>query len=532
MKSLIEETGKAHLLFLCFAAFSGILLLYSTPFGLDISSGDSVSFIEGAKNILSGNGFSAQFAPGVLRPITHFPPFYSLMVAGLGLFFSDIYESARWCNALCFAGSVWCVCIILFRATRFRVAPSLLGGALFAANPVIFKLIGEPFSEAPFLFLGLAGQLLLLEYFCSERPLLFVMSAICFGLTVATRYSGVPWLPVGCLAVLWFSRGSWRGKMRKGAIFGVISFLPFLTVCLRNRAMGGSATNRSAGVHLISINHLQDALTTIGTWFLPWRFCRWESGLLLSALLLVGVILLGRASYRSLTAESAEREKARLVLLSSTFIGVYFLQLIVSISILDFSTPLDARILSPVEVCAILLLSVSVRFSIRTKILSTCVTFICVGLLASSALRVIPMLGAKRLSSGGYRNPKWKYDPIVKYLEAFPQGRAIYSNKPEAIWILVGRGAQPVPVKFDRMSLKQNQNVQRDFAEMAERLRSGQGILVYFPPPTKDTMYKGNESVGVPLSRIHQFSLEELKSKVALAEVVSSPQGMVLQLEK
>jgi hypothetical protein len=61
------------------AGFVAVLL--ATGRGVGVTP-DSISYIGGARSLLAGDGFSM---PGnVPMPITHFPPFYSLLLAAIG----------------------------------------------------------------------------------------------------------------------------------------------------------------------------------------------------------------------------------------------------------------------------------------------------------------------------------------------------------------------------------------------------------------------------------------------------------------
>ena len=65
----------------------------STPFGLGLVN-DSAYYIEGAANLLAGKGFVRLSGGGELKPITHFPPLFSLVLAGLGLAGMDCKRGA------------------------------------------------------------------------------------------------------------------------------------------------------------------------------------------------------------------------------------------------------------------------------------------------------------------------------------------------------------------------------------------------------------------------------------------------------
>src|SRR4030066_167150 len=88
---------KRWILLIILAALSlvGMLGLWrSTPYGLGLVN-DSATYVEGATSLLAGNGYVRVSGGGEIKPITHFPPFFSLILAGLGLVGMDLLQGAR-----------------------------------------------------------------------------------------------------------------------------------------------------------------------------------------------------------------------------------------------------------------------------------------------------------------------------------------------------------------------------------------------------------------------------------------------------
>lgn len=57
-----------------------VLLAYATPRGMGLVN-DSVGYISGARNLVDGNGYSRLTGNGEPRPITNYPPLYSIVLA-------------------------------------------------------------------------------------------------------------------------------------------------------------------------------------------------------------------------------------------------------------------------------------------------------------------------------------------------------------------------------------------------------------------------------------------------------------------
>ena len=95
-------------------SMSGMWLLRAaTPFGLSLNT-DSVYYVNGARNLLAGDGFTRTSGEGILKPITHFPPFFSMVLAFVGLGGLDPLRGGRLviillygANSLLFTWLVW-----------------------------------------------------------------------------------------------------------------------------------------------------------------------------------------------------------------------------------------------------------------------------------------------------------------------------------------------------------------------------------------------------------------------------------------
>src|SRR5687767_13052410 len=94
------QLGVAALV--CLAA-PVIAVSAATRWGVGITP-DSIAYIAGARSVLSGDGFAMPGAEPA--PITHFPPFYSFILAAIGVIGPDPLTVARWLGALVFAANV------------------------------------------------------------------------------------------------------------------------------------------------------------------------------------------------------------------------------------------------------------------------------------------------------------------------------------------------------------------------------------------------------------------------------------------
>lgn len=511
------------------ALLGGLLVAFATPMGLNLFSGDGISYVEGARNILRGKGFCVGIPPEPMEAITHFPPGYSILIACFGHFFSDIHTAARWCNVFCFAGCVWCLAMMLYRSTGGKLTAAIFGGLLFATNATLLTMYCAPWSEAPFLFFELLASWLLIEGITSGGVACLGAAALCLGVTATIRYAGVAWLGAGGIVLLIYARGGWLQRLLKACSFGALSSLPLAVVVVRNHMVAQSAMDRSVGAHFISFSHIKDALNTVASWFLPWRFCSWPSGLIIVLALLAVAVILAAPRFRRLT-EGLREPGMPLAVVLGVFIAIYTAQMILAISFVEFDTPLDDRTLAPVQVAVIALVALG-AFTRRNPMVARATVAGCALLLLLGVAKSVPFLKENRVNGGGFHSPLWQNDPLVKQIAALPAQTVLYSNKSERIYLLLNRSAKLVPEKLNKHTLQANPDLERQVAAMVDDLRANHGLLVYFPPPTKDVLY-GTGVNSAPLPRLHELTLKELLSIAPLSVMSEDKQLSLLRVKE
>jgi hypothetical protein len=140
-------------------SLSGMWMLRAaTPFGLGLNT-DSVYYVNGARNILSGDGFTRTSGEGILKFITHFPPLFSLVLAFVGIGGLDPLRGGRLviillygANSLLFAWLVW-------KLTRISWL-AVVGAFLMVFSSVSLRTSSWLMSEPLYIFLMLISYLL------------------------------------------------------------------------------------------------------------------------------------------------------------------------------------------------------------------------------------------------------------------------------------------------------------------------------------------------------------------------------------
>jgi hypothetical protein len=125
---------KLFLLALLVLAAIGIFALWrSTPYGLGLVN-DSATYVEGAANLLAGKGYVRTSGGGELKPITHFPPLFSLLLAALGLAGMDLLQGARLAISVLFGIDIVLVGLSVYKISRSQ--PLLCWALLLAISDV------------------------------------------------------------------------------------------------------------------------------------------------------------------------------------------------------------------------------------------------------------------------------------------------------------------------------------------------------------------------------------------------------------
>lgn len=517
--SSASDGRRACAFYLALAILAGALVAYATPFGLVIFSGDSVAYIDGARNLLAGHGYSVGIPPQPLTPIVTFAPLYSIAIAATDVFIRDPYAAARWVSIFCFAISVFLLCLLVWRATDGNFMAALTAGLIFCVNPDLLGVFTKGFSETIFIPLGLAGQVALAEYVMKERRGWLLGSALCLGLSAIARYSGVVWIAAGTCTVLLCARGHGRARLGKAFLFLLVAMLPTVGLTIRNRMVSDRVAGRLLRLHPVSISHLRECMETVSSWFLPWRFEGWIYGVAVAG----GLALLAAFALRN-SREPRFGRAFTFWVLSATFSLLYLLHLPLAISLVGYDTAINDRILSPVEVCVIASLGVWLVCGRKGWFL-TARAAITGLIILLSLVSTRSFLAKSRFNSGGYRGPVCRSSPLYQTILHLPPNAVIYSNKPEAVYLSVEKPVRAIPFKNDPMNLTPNKDVLGEIAKMEQDLKENNGVIVYIIPPRTDVTYDGAN----PLTRLHEFTESEIKAMFPLETIASGNGAEILK---
>jgi hypothetical protein len=455
----------------------------ATPNGLSVSP-DSVAYLATANNLAHGRGASAPYgvnqpaqpvpslsAPAIPPPeaTTHFPPLYSVALAPFVRPFG-LQGAGRVVGVLCLLALMLLAGWIPYLWSTDRRA-LWLGPLLIFAAPDLLEIYVNLESEALFLVLVLPATFFLARYL--ERPSRtpLVAAALLVAAGVLTRYAGLGLIPGGALLVLLNRRRELRGRIVDAALFAVLSTGPAAVWLLRN-AIGGSATDRTIRYHPPSGADVHSGLNAVAAWVSP------TSAPLVVKVLLGAVVAVGIA----LLAWRTRERTAMIQRLVGVLVVAYVAGVIVSDTLVDATTGIDARILSPVH----LLLIVGVAYLVSDLLteLSPKLRLLPVAVVGAVVLiagaRGGPWLRATRHSPPAYADASWRQSPFLAAVRALPTNVPIFTNAGDAIWFIDRRGTYPLPEVYDPRSELPNHAFHAQLVKLAGFITARHAVVAVF----------------------------------------------------
>jgi hypothetical protein len=449
-------TGKLLLLLsgLCiFGVIAVWLMLYVTPFGIGIWL-DSLHYASAAESFVNGLGFVRESGCGSFKPMTHYPPFYSFILAIFSPIGLGPVRAARVVSALSFGLAVSLSGFAIYRINE-KPLFALLGAGLILISPITLKTFSWALSEPLFIPLFLVGFLLLSFYFDKPSLLYLVGAGAFLGLAFLTRYVGITFIISAAIMLIINRCIDNKRKILDMTILGILSLGPVSLWILRNLIRMGTAADRYFDWHPPGTEAWFSLINTILGWFLPKTWISGREFTWLIVFVSIGTLWLVISLYSGWKTRKLIWRSPSLELLFVMSILIYMFFLGLSLTFFDPNTALNDRILIPVYIQLIILLVAQVGKGIKNRHI-----FLQAGILIGLGLFLVWQIqsGYKviqdlRNDGQGYASSIWRSAMIVKKLKEF-QPRLIYTNDITAIYFLSGIPACSIPVRNDDAALK------------------------------------------------------------------------------
>ena len=468
------------MILLCIGA--GALFLYCTPFGAGLTN-DSSAYIGGARSLLAGRGYVRIGGDGLPRAITHFPPFYSIVLAGVSrVTGQDPLITAKWVNLCCAVLNQALFMTVLLLLTGSGLTAFLGGITFLCAGPV---LQGEIYglSEGLYLTLFLSVFALSLWAAQSRRLGLWPLIGLLSGALVLTRYAGLAAVGAAAVFILCVLPNV------KERAFSLLLYLAGLAVLpgawlLKGSSDGGSAVNRAVSLHLPAANKVEEGIRNLAGFFLPEfgglvdKFIRFW-GVVIAAglvLLLAGVVFSGlRAFFRP--SDSLLRS----ALFAPALHGAaYIVMLIITVCFIDGSTLFDNRILLPFYVCAMLLICGCCFQFFEKRGLKALEVIVLIGFAALLFEDELDLIREFHRNGQGFAGEEWRESETRIAAKDLPSEKLLFSNRQTALSLLNDQPSFILPPMFDSASFTERETFEQDRRWMSDEVLNGNACVVVF----------------------------------------------------
>jgi hypothetical protein len=523
MKTLINYINShnkrftAGLIF-CVAIIGVLEILQATPFGPGVGS-DSVVYITSARNLLTGHGLGLVNPDGTFRLLPYFPPFYPLVLSGIGLFVNDLVEGARWLNALLFGGLIALVGLEFQRYTRNGLLALVLS-CLLAFSTVLIRVSAWAMSEPVSLITGFGGLFLLIKHLGEQKLVSFIFSAVLVGLAFLSRYAMVAACLTGSLVILIFLPVSFWKRVGQAVIYGLLSIIPMGIWFLVDYSTTGTLGSRSSQTITDVTGRASDLILPLKESFYNWTPFVIQAArvigqpwfrliLMAGAMLVVLAVFLSARRIRNQNPKKCRNEIDLAYMAAVAIFGILYLFMIAVTYIFTYPPiTLSDRMFSPLLVVYLISL-IWLGFIIVRGYQSNqwihyivlIVMFVFVGNYAISVRAYV-----KEISGDGQGYNAWVYrhSALIEYVKSLPEGTPLITNKAPMLLYFTGRSAYTVqevfspqePAEFLPYGLEQEDEAQRVFREDG-------GALILFNSIVDDFIGLYGEETG--LARYNLF---------------------------
>ena len=191
-------------------------------------SHDSVFYLSSAENFLEGAGISRVGGGNVAKPLTHFPPLYPLSLSLVGFFLGDVNQAANWIASLFFAINTTLVMALIYLGVN-SLKTAFVGALIVIISPMILDVHFEAMSEPIYLTFCFLSIGFLASYLRNEKRGFFLAAAAASAGAYLTRYVGVTVVVTGMISLLLFYPASWKRKIQKAFLYGLIGAVPIIS---------------------------------------------------------------------------------------------------------------------------------------------------------------------------------------------------------------------------------------------------------------------------------------------------------------
>jgi hypothetical protein len=456
-----------------------VVMLLATRWGISTSS-DSARYIRSARHVLEREvRVETEVSAEAKAEQAHYPPMYSTVLALASLGGADPLNAARWLHALLLAANA-VIAAELVRRFGGSIAAAIFTAVVSAFSHASIYIHTIALSEPLYVFFSLLCLGMLTSHIRRPSWRMLIGAALLCGAGVLTRYAGWAMVPAGGVCLLLLPRRPMMTRLRDAIEFGVVACLLPFAWSIRNQIVLGSATNRVMAWHPVNMLHLRDGARTAWNWLVAENVVHpLLTGLAAIAAAAIFVLPL---MWRRRGGDGDERDDRTLPTVlfvsSAAFAGL----LAVSISLFDYHTPVDRRILSPVYAAWLIAAGCLLAQASRRGMTVLLVAWIvALGLAYWSLDRSLRLVHVQWRDGAGFAHRQWRESETLALLkEHVPHEKTVYTNAPGAMYLLTGRPSIiALPSKFSASSMRENPKYAGQLRRMRDDVEAGRAVVVY-----------------------------------------------------
>ena len=260
------QAQKRLALYLFVLSIIGMVLVFlvTYKYGPGIST-DGARYLSAAQNLMDGKGLYDYLS----LPLTQFPPFYSILIAGVSLTSGmDVFIAAQYLNILTFGLVIWFAGYFFYRIFPEEPLFSYIGSTVFATSLSLIIIASNILSDLLFLAFTLVFLIAATDMLEQGTKRSILILGIIAGLSTFQRYAGLTLIITGALLILFLYRKNLTRGFLTAVLFGILSALPILLwVWFHNYLQTGILF----GVRMppIYLGNLQVTVEKAVHWFLP-----------------------------------------------------------------------------------------------------------------------------------------------------------------------------------------------------------------------------------------------------------------------
>lgn len=438
------------------------------------------------------------------------PPLFPTLLAAPGLLGLDLLVGARLLNALAFGLIVYLSGTLFLRSTT-SPAFAAIGTLAVLLSPPLLAVSVMVWPEPLLILLMLAFALAMAGFLHRRTWRLLILTSLFAMLAGLQMQAGIALIPAGILLIVFGMRGApIPRRLLSLAGFTAIAVSGPFARFLRNATLTERLAVGNDWQRLVSLRPDQ-GLHVIGKVVAGWLFPEMPSasvGLIGVVALLVGASVAIVVGLRSRVEAGSDARRTQIA--SAVVTALLYLGFLLA-SGAELPWEVSQRVVAPLYVFVVLLVIVGIEdaCTILSRRIGDGGLAGSIGLAVGVIWLLYPLsvVAGKvehhvEQGAGGYSTPTWSQSPLLEWFAANPLEGAVYSNAPDAIYILTGRKVETAPRP-------------EDFDAFRRRVSSSPaGHLVWSHSLRRNALY----------------DLQEIVSRYEATELADFPDGAVYRL--